>query len=445
MNLRSIVPKTVIWLIGAVAVVLIGFLMTAHFAASRLSGRIEFIEATHRLQLETACRILKSEGREKLHDYLERLDALFLGKHFLVDSNNQDLSADRDLSAIAARAQPFGRSPDFFAETIVLERRSDDEDYRLLIEITPPFSRWEILPYFAWILVVIIAMGYGFAVNIVRPLKSLQHAVTQLGSGRLNTRVDFERRDEFGELGRAFDQMAQRIESLLTAERLLLQDISHELRSPLTRLRFALDLAKGIEPPEVFHRVDREVSRLAELIDQLLQLTRAEGDVTARSIRELSLPDLISESIDDFRLEAESKQCPIVLTCLEPEMIFHGEPELIRRAFENVLSNALRHAPSGSPVTVNLLLDGRNAAISIRDCGTGVPEELLTEIFKPFRRVECDRNRDSGGVGLGLSIAQRAVHLHHGTIIARNANPGLEVIFILPLDSAEQQSTSHPR
>ncbi|WP_162130569.1 sensor histidine kinase [Schlesneria paludicola] len=276
----------------------------------------------------------------------------------------------------------FESNPNVLRGDFVVERRSNDEQYRLLIEIPPPFSRWEILPYFAWILVLIVAMGYGFAVNIVRPLKRLQNAVVQLGSGKLDIRVDFNRRDEFGELGRAFDHMAQRIESLLTAERLLLQDISHELRSPLTRLRFALDLARNNEAAEpAFQRVDREVFRLAELVDQLLQLTRAEGDIASRTTIDISLADLILESIDDFQLEAASKKCSIALISLEPQMLIRGESELIRRAFENVLSNALRHAPFGSKITVNLLRDGRNAAVSIRDHGSGVPEEMITEIL----------------------------------------------------------------
>lgn len=435
MNLRSIVPKTVIWLIGAVAIVLIGLLLTAHIAARRFSGRTEGFRATQQLQLEIACHLLEHEGPEALRTYLERLDVLFRGKHYLVDSDNRDMVGDRNLSTLSERAQRTEWNKDLFEDDIVLERRSDDEKYRLLIQIIPPSSPWETLPYFGWILVAIVAMAYGFAVNIVRPLKRLQSAVVQLGSGRLNARVDFNRRDEFGELGRAFDQMAQRIESLLTAERLLLQDISHELRSPLTRLRFALDLARNNDTSgSAFYRVDREVSRLAELVDQLLQLTRAEGDVAARTIIDISLSDLISDSIDDFQLEAASKQCTLSFTCLESQMRIRGEPELIRRAFENVLANAVRHAPFGSKITVNLLRDGRNAAISIRDHGTGVPEDMMAEIFKPFRRVDCDRNRDSGGVGLGLSIARRAVHLHHGTIAARNANPGLEVLFFLPLE-----------
>ena len=443
MNLRSIVPKTVIWLIGAVAVVLIGLSMTAHIAASHSSGLPEFITATQQLQIEMACRIYEREGRESLRKYLERLDELFHGKHYLVDRNSRDLSGDRDMSELSKRVQSFEWNRDIFRGDVVFERRSEDEEYRLLIEIIPPIGRWEILPYFGWILVMVVAMGYGFAVNIVRPLKRLQNAVVQLGGGKLDSRVDFNRRDEFGELGRAFDQMAQRIESLLTAERLLLQDISHELRSPLTRLRFALDLARGKEPAEsAFQRVDREVSRLADLVGQLLQLTRAEGDITARTMIDISLPDLISESIDDFQLEAASKQCSVAWICLETQMLVRGEPELVRRAFENVLSNALRHAPSGSKITVNLLRDGRNAAISIRDHGSGVPEEMMPEIFKPFRRVDCDRNRDSGGVGLGLSIARRAVHLHHGTITARNAHPGLEVLLVLPLGEPKSEGGS---
>lgn len=435
MNVRSIVPKTVIWLIGSVAIVLIGLMVTARYVAVRHSGMTEFILATQQLQLETSIQILEKDGPLALQGYLQHLDRLFLGKHLLVDDHDRDLVTCQTQFALVERARPLNTSTFFLYGPVVFEKRSDDQHYRLLIEISPHFGRWELVPYFLWLLVVIVIMGYCFAVNIVRPLKRLQNAVVQLGTGNLNSRVDFQRQDEFGELGRAFNKMAERIESLMTAERLLLQDISHELRSPLTRLRFAIDVARNNGEREAgFRRVDREILRLSELIEQLLQLTRAEGDVTARNMAKLPLQELLSDSVNDFRLEAAAKQCQITLTCVEPQLEFSGDAELIRRAFENVLSNALRHAPHGSEISVNLLLDGRNATLSIRDRGSGVPEEMLSEIFKPFRRVDCDRNRDSGGVGLGLSIAQRAVYLHHGSIEARNAHPGLEILIILPIE-----------
>lgn len=436
--MRSIVPKILVWLIGTVVFALIGCLVTGHVAAARLAGKNDFMAAMHQLQVEAACHILDHDGLVALQKYLERLDSLFRGKHYLVDGSKRNLTNGQDLSELVKRAEDRNWKRDVLDRNIVLQKRSADGRFRLVTEISPPFSTWEILPYFVWVFVVILAIGYAIAVHIVRPLKSLQHAVNQFGQGKMEARVGFNRQDEFGSLGRAFDQMAERIESLVVAERRLLQDISHELRSPLTRLGFALDLARNTDDREAaFRRVDNEVARLAELVDQLLQLTRAEGDVSARVFSDISLSDLISDSIDDFQLEADARQCVFVKD-LQPRIILSGDQELIRRAIDNVLGNAVAHAPLRSQIIVNLCFQDKCALLSIRDQGPGVPEEMLSEIFKPFRRVESDRDRDTGGLGLGLSIARRAVALHQGTITAHNANPGLEIRLTLP--NAERQS-----
>ena len=430
--LRSIVPRIVISLLGTAVFALVGCLVTAHLIATRMVERNDFIAATQQLQVESACYILDREGPAALQKYLERINFLFRARHYLVDENDRDAVDGKPLTELASRAKSWSFQQDILPKMIVLQRASADGRHRLLIEIPPPFGPWEILPYFLWVFVVILAIGYAMAIHFVRPLKTLRNAVEQFGHGQLDARVGLSRPDEFGDLGRAFDLMAERIEGLVKAERLLLQDISHELRSPLTRLGFAVELARDTPDRETaFQRVQKEVARLNELVDQLLQLTRAEGDVSARNIVDISLCDLLSELIHDFQLEADSKQCSLIKR-LESDGILKGDYELIRRAFENVLSNALRHAPSHSEITIALWGNGHSTLVSIRDQGLGVPEEMLTEIFKPFRRVGSDRDRESGGVGLGLSIARRAVHLSQGTIVARNANPGLEIRFSFP-------------
>jgi signal transduction histidine kinase len=430
--IRSIVPRIVIWLLGTVAFALVGCMMTAHVVATRLAGNNDFISATQQLQVDSACHILDRDGPAALHDYLERMNSLFRAKHYLADAGDRDAVDGKQLTELVRRTTHWDWKRDLLTTNIVLQRVSADGRHRLLIEISPPFGPLEILPYFIWVFVVILAIGYAMAIYFVRPLKVLRNAVEQFGKGQLDARAGLSRRDEFGDLGRAFDQMAQRIEGLVKAERLLLQDISHELRSPLTRLRFALELARDTQDREAaFQRVHKEVARLTDLVDQLLQLTRAEGDVAARNLVDISLSDLLSELIDDFQLEADSKEC-VLNKRLETDRILRGDYELVRRAFENVLSNALRHAPSHSDVTIDLSVDGPTTSVAIRDQGSGVPEEMLTEIFKPFRRVESDRDRDSGGLGLGLSIARRAIHLCQGTIAARNVHPGLEIQLTFP-------------
>jgi two-component system sensor histidine kinase CpxA len=226
--------------------------------------------------------------------------------------------------------------------------------------------------------------------------------------------------------------MAGRIELLLAAERRLLQDVSHELRSPLTRLDVAVDLASTSMDPQVeLGRIKRDVGRLTVLVNELLQLTRAEGDQSVLRWEDVRLDDLLRDLVDDCALEAEAKECRLELDT-PISCSVQGEPELLRRAVENVVRNAIRHAPPDTSIDVSLALVGKMARIVARDHGPGVPEELLSAIFEPFFRAERHRSRASGGVGLGLAIARRAVDLHHGRITASNAHPGLAVTIEVP-------------
>jgi two-component system sensor histidine kinase CpxA len=167
------------------------------------------------------------------------------------------------------------------------------------------------------------------------------------------------------------------------------------------------------------------------LVGELLQLTRAEGDPSARALEEIQLDDLLREVDEDCVLEAGTKGCRSRLDAPRPCTIT-GERELLRRAIENVVRNAIRHAPAETCVQVGLELRGDTATVLVRDHGPGVPEDLLGAIFEPFFRVEGHRSRASGGGGLGLAIARRAVELHRGRITAHNASPGLAVAIELP-------------
>jgi two-component system sensor histidine kinase CpxA len=153
-----------------------------------------------------------------------------------------------------------------------------------------------------------------------------------------------------------------------------------------------------------------------------LQVTRAEGDPSSLRLEKVRLADLVRDIVETNRIEATARGCELKLAA-PADLEIEGEPELLRRAVENVIRNAIRHAPEGTAVEVTVA----GPSVSVRDYGPGVPEEGLARIFDPFYRVENDRNRSSGGVGLGLAIARRAVELHKGRICARNMNPGLLV------------------
>ena len=226
--------------------------------------------------------------------------------------------------------------------------------------------------------------------------------------------------------------MADRIQTLLGAERQLLQDISHELRSPLARLGFAVELARSSSNrDDALNRVKREATRLNSMISDLLQVTRVEGDPEALDLRPQPLNSLVGELVEEARIEAEARECQLRFHEDQNLMILL-DSELLRRAVDNVLRNAIRHSPERGTVEVRAEKTETGARIVVRDSGTGVPAQALEEIFKPFYRVDTDRNRGTGGAGLGLAIARRAVAAHGGTITARNAEPGLEVTINIP-------------
>ncbi len=282
---------------------------------------------------------------------------------------------------------------------------------------------------------------YILARWLTSPLRLLRSAAKKLAEGDLTARVQLEtigsRNDETVDLGREFNQMAERIESLILAQRQLVRDVSHELRSPLARLNVALGLARreaGTATISALDRIELEGERLNFLIGDLLTLSLLEGggDILAKS--PFSLCELAKEVTADADFEATSLNRQVMLvTCRPTEMT--GNRELLRRALENIVRNAVRYTKEGTNVEVTLGRDlSGQAILRVRDHGPGVPDSALADIFRPFYRVGADRDRHSGGAGIGLAIAQRTVQLSGGTIMARNVpDGGLEIEMRLPL------------
>jgi two-component system sensor histidine kinase CpxA len=421
--------KILLWFLATILLSLGAFLATSSIILSRL-GPTEFFSRSIDLMVDDARRAYERGGSEELAGYLRRLDEHYRTRHYLTDPNGRDLVNGTDRAWLLAR--PPGEHGMPRPGRMVLVRPSQDGKYRLVTVVHRRNRVWTFLPSYLWIFLVVTFLCYILAVHLARPLRLLRRAVDRFGRGDLAARAHSTRKDEIGDLSRAFDRMADQIETLLTAERRLLQDVSHELRTPLARLRFAVELAHtGDDRESALSRIRKEVDRLADLVDQILQVTRAEGDPSSREQLEVPLHQLIESLVGDCALEAEVRGCRLALHVNEPADL-PGDPELLRRAVENVLRNAIHHAPERTTVEVAMIVRGGSAIISVRDYGPGVPAEALEEMFKPFYRVEGDRGRDSGGIGLGLSIAQRAVQLHQGTVRARNAEPGLEIVIELP-------------
>ena len=291
---------------------------------------------------------------------------------------------------------------------------------------------------------------YWLARYLSTPIVQLRGATHELSAGKLSARVNqklLKRRDEIGNLGRDFNVMAGRIESLVGAQRRLLGDISHELRSPLARQGVALGLARRSAGPlaaSALDRIGREAERLNEMIGQLLSLSRVETGTDQLDNTEIDLSALIQGVAEDADFEARGRDRSVQIISNDP-LVMTGMFELVRSAIENVVRNAVRYTAEGTQVEISLMHDPANldrfAVISVRDHGKGVPEESIREIFRPFYRVDDDRDRKTGGTGLGLSIAARAVHLHHGTIKAANASDG-GLIVEIRLPTAPAQRTT---
>jgi two-component system, OmpR family, sensor kinase len=430
--MRSIFTKILLWAIGTTVVSLVGFAVTTRLISEFLPGPVDMMARMLVLQREGAQSAYEQGGRERLAGYLRRLDELFDVKHSLVDVTGRDMVDGSDRSPLLSLASSPPAPPTWHKNELLLAT-APAAGSRLLVVIHPKIRLLGLLPYYLWIFLVIAALGYALAVYLGRPLRELRRAVEEFGRGDLATRTGSTRRDEIGELVRAFDLMAERTETLMTAERRLLQDVSHELRTPLSRLRLSVRLARTSDDREAaLDRIKKEVDRLSSLVDELLQVAAAEEDPQSRDQEEVRLDALMQTLVDDGAMEAEAKGCRLELLANQPATIT-GDLELLRRAIDNVLRNAIRHAPDGTAVEIGLRRQIGTALITIRDKGVGVPDDSLTAIFDPFYRVGDDRNRSDGGVGLGLSITRRAISLFGGQIIASNAHPGLNVAIELPL------------
>jgi two-component system sensor histidine kinase CpxA len=388
-------------------------------------------------QFDQAVSAYENGGREGLDRFMTELKKHFSAGHYVVDAKtNRDLLTGEDRSALAASATGPPRIPFLPGgpqRRFLIARERPDGKYRYLVQVDPPFNQTSALLPLALIFLFLSVFSYGLFRYLASPLRQLSEAVERFGQGDLAARVNVKRSDEIGALGARYNEMADRIQTLLAAERRLLEDVSHELRSPLARMQFALAAVKTAKDPEqAIARLRKEIDRLGELVGYLLEVTRAEGDPAARARESVDLRALVEMIVEDSRIEADAKDCELELAAAEP-LVSLADRELLRRAFENVIRNAIRYAPEHSKISISLVKKAGEAVLQVRDAGPGVPEEMLGKIFQPFFRVDSSRTAATGGVGLGLAIAQRAVALHQGAVSAENANPGLRVKIEIPL------------
>jgi len=297
----------------------------------------------------------------------------------------------------------------------------------------PPIAPWELI-------LIGIATSLAFSAllawYLARPIRSLRWAFDAAAAGRLETRVSplmGRRRDEIADLGRDFDRMAQQLQNLVSSQRRLLHDVSHELRSPLARLQAAIGLARQ-QPEKVdasLERIEREATRLDGMVGEVLALARLESGTAARANERVDLAYIAASIAEDARFEAEALGRSVRFNASGDAPVI-GSADLLHRAVENVVRNAVKFTRQGTTVDVRVHTSRTAAILTVTDHGPGIAAGELAKVFDPFYRGEAGAG--TAGFGLGLAIAQRAIDAHGGAIRADNVpGGGLSVEIELPL------------
>ncbi|WP_339725949.1 ATP-binding protein [uncultured Paraglaciecola sp.] len=285
-----------------------------------------------------------------------------------------------------------------------------------------------------------VGLCYLFVRGLLNPIAQLSLASKQMADGEMGVRVGnaSRRLDEIGQLGRDFNYMSEQVESLLTSQKRLLADISHELRSPLTRLQLSIGIALQQNESDMsanmlaaLERIEKESQQIENMIAQVLLLSRLDNKQPIQNLQSVSLEQIMTPIIEDAQFEAAQKNKELFYQA-EENISLYAEPQLLSSAIENILRNAIYY--SNHMIQVSVSKHDNHLEWIIEDDGEGIEESQLHKIFEAFYRESTARDRNSGGVGLGLAIAQHAIVKHQGCIEANNKpEGGLRVKICIPL------------
>jgi two-component system sensor histidine kinase CpxA len=446
------------------------FLVLAILVTLAFRPRTSSWEALLATAMNDSVNAYEQKGKSGLRDYLDGLEKTQHVRAFLFNENMEEIShrGAPDWALRVASGSPRMPHQGFFfpAPPPVLRdsRASSDGLHRYTLVLAPPpgprlFLGPRGLPV-PGLIIAVISSGlvcYVLAWFLTMPVVRLRAATRRLAAGDLSARAgapNIRRRDEVAGLIRDFDTMAERLENLVKAQSRLLNDISHELRSPLARLNVALGLARqrsGPESASMLERIELEAGRLNELIGRLLTLARMEDGEQRVPSTPVLLDDVVLSVAEDAEFEAQARHCHVRSEIPEGSWGVRGDASLLHSAIENVVRNAIRYTREGSTVEIHLekieSMGGAEAVVRVMDCGDGVPPDALEKLFQPFYRLDDARGRQTGGVGLGLAITERAVRFHGGRVAASNRSEGgliVEIHLSLMPASAMAEETPEP-
>jgi two-component system, OmpR family, sensor histidine kinase CpxA len=445
--IRGIYAKIFLWFILATGVTSAAvFLITVatHSQSLGPSWMIGVLDQYAR----SSVIIYERGGKDRLAEYLQKIEDASLLQSTLLDPEGHDIvgrGVPPGAEKVLAKARATGQTQFHIGLTwtgAAVDERPDGK-YILVAKVLIPYGlvlggavgvtvlQW-LLPALAGALLCLL-----LARHLAAPIRTLQSVAGRIADGDLSVRASpaiGSRRDELADLARDFDRMADRIQSLLRKQLELLGDISHELRSPLTRLNVSLELVRRGKTDAVDH-MQADLHRLDSLIGQILTLTRLQTRDDRKTETLVNLRLIVESVAEDARFEVKEDGKSVVISRAD-DCWLKGDPALLRSCIENVVRNAVHYTKPQSEVTLSLEVVGEgsdSARILVADHGDGVPPEALDRIFEPFYRVSEAREHQTGGTGLGLSIAQRIAIVHGGSIRAHNRDDaGLEIEIRLP-------------
>jgi two-component system, OmpR family, sensor kinase len=294
--------------------------------------------------------------------------------------------------------------------------RSDDGSLIAVYHPNRPTYPWGlVLPMCAGMLLLVGAASFWFARRLARPLEQLAAAARDFGDGNTTARAKLARDDELGNVGKAFDEMADRTAIVMAAQRQLMADVSHELRTPLARIRVALEIA--VEDPDgakdVLLDVGTDLDEIDQLIADILTTARLDGENALVERRPARLDDIVQQAAKRFLARHPNRTLE---TPLVEESVIDCDPLLLRRAIDNLLDNAAKYSEIGTPVRLAVITTGQHVEFEISDRGVGMSCDELERAFTPFWRADGSRTRKTGGVGLGLALARRIARAHGGDV-----------------------------
>jgi len=393
-----------------------------------------------------AATTFEQQGQDALTTLLDNLSLQNRSRFWLVDASGRELSGrevpPRVLDDASKAERTEGLHHSYEANVLAASATTPRAHYLLVAELVPPPLSERIPGDILWTLKLgtIFSAVVGLLITnyLTKPIERLRAATNLLASGNLDIRVGENlgnRSDEIADLMRDFDTMAAELRKQIQNERSLMSGVSHELRSPIARMRLALTLARcadDTERKEMLDRIEQDAIQLDSMLERILTVARLESGQLKPKLEPLSLNDLLDDVLHDAKFEAAATNATITYQGVENVWV-NGDPGMLRSAVENVVRNAIFYSGEGGKIEVKLSTSGAAAFVTVQDNGPGVPPDKMLFICEPFYRVDDSRGTKTGGMGLGLSLVRNAIYAHGGAYALQNVEPhGFKVTLKIP-------------